>query len=129
MALVGDPVSIGLDVIRIKLGENAYRFVMQFARKKKTSPGTSKKLDEVGALCGLNAREIATASSGTNKNTKFPLWLRFILIVVAFIASFIIVIWVYNATYLPGTLYASLSPKDFQNRLHHSSTLLPSVTM
>ncbi len=130
MALVGDPVSIGLDVIRIKLGENAYRFVMRFARKKKTNPSTSKKLDEVGSLCGLNAREIATASSGANKNTQFPFWLRIFLLAVAFIASFFMIfLAIQMATYLPGTLYASLSPKDFQNRLRHSSTLLPSMAM
>ncbi len=133
MALVGDSVFLGLDVIRSKLGEGAYRFIMRFARKKEISPSTSKKLSAVGSLCGLNAQEIESASNGTSKNTKFPFWLRFVLLAAAFIATSSVILVVLagngNGLYLPGTLYASRRPNDFQNCLLDSSTLSHSATM
>ena len=74
MKLVGDPIRLGLDVVRLKLGENVYRFFMLFARKKEIDPDTSEKLNEVGSLSGLNSSEITEASNGTN-NVRFPFWL------------------------------------------------------
>lgn len=69
MQLVGGPIRLGLDVIREKIGENAYHFVMRFARKSKMDPITFRKLNAVGSLCGLNASEIEEASTGSNETT------------------------------------------------------------
>ena len=117
MALVGDPIRLGLDVIRLKLCETAYRFVMRFARKNKIDPITSKKLDAIGSLCGLNSQEIATASNGT-KHVRFPFWLHVFLIAAAFSAASSVIVFVFSgdgsSLYVPGTDYASLSPNDFQ---------------
>lgn len=133
MALVEDPVRFGLDVIRSKWGEKAYHFVMRFARRRKINPVITEKLDAVGALCGLNAQETAKASNGTAKTTKFPFWLRIVLIVTAFIATSSVIVVVFagdgNGLYLPGTLYASLSPNDFQKGIRASSNLLSSMAM
>ncbi len=117
MALVGDPVGVGLDVIRIRFGENAYRFVMRFARTKKTRPDSSRKLGEVGALCGLNAKEIEEASNGSNETTEYPTWIAVVLFIIASIAiSWSFIMW-QHATYTPGTWYASLSPNDFEKTI------------
>ena len=116
MAFVGDPVRNGLEVVRLKLGETAYRFVMRFARKSDANQNTIKKLDAIGSLCGLNSHEIETASNGT-KNARFPFWLRVFLIAAAFIAASSVIVIALSSSgslYTPGTDYASLSPNDFQ---------------
>ncbi|MDF1538906.1 MAG: hypothetical protein P1Q69_08385 [Candidatus Thorarchaeota archaeon] len=84
-------------------------------KKNKMDPITSKKLKAVDSLCGLNTSEIAEASTGSNETTEYPTWIAAVLFIIASIAiSWSFIMW-RNATYTPGTWYASLSPKDFNN--------------
>lgn len=119
MALVGDSIHIGLNVIRLRLGDNAYRFILNLGQKKQIDTIAAKNLCAIGSLCGLNQQEVEAASGGPIWNTKFPLWLRLLLLIVAFFAASQI-IWIVATgrpygLYIPGTLYASLHPNDFSN--------------
>ncbi len=106
----------GLEVIRLKLGENVYRFVMRFARTNKIDPITSKKLNEVGSLCGLNTSETEEASTGSIASTAFPFCFVVLLgLVAGYVIFWVYFSWQWHATYTPDTLYASLSPNDFDN--------------
>lgn len=98
----------GLEYIRNRFGEGAYRFILRMTRRRRRSHQQSTELVEIGKLVGLNAAETAAAASKTG--VTFPLWLKIILGCIAIVGTVIIV---RQVTYLPGTLYASISPNDF----------------
>lgn len=115
MSWKGDPVLTGLNIVRARFGERAYRFILRFARRREYPSRIPGRLEEIGKLAGLNAEESAAAVVGAKAAAAFPLWLKAVLSAIA-IGGGAFVVW-YVATgqhlYQPGTLYGSLSPNDF----------------
>ena len=93
-----------------------------FIDTKKTS-----KLHELGAQVGLSESEVGTATrTGHYKSAVGMFCTRLILLVVLSFAVFYVLLYALgipltslqpipsNSTYIPGTRYGSLAPKDFR---------------
>ena len=93
-----------------------------FIDQKKTS-----KLHELGAQVGLSESEVGSATrSGHYKSAIGRFCTRLIFLVVLSFVVFYVLLYVIgipltslqpvpsNSTYLPGTRYGSLAPKDFR---------------
>lgn len=114
MSWIGIYAYQGLQIIRSRFGDRFYEFLLRFGKPKNPSKFQMSKLSEVGSLVGLNAMEVNDATARTANSSRFPFWLKILLVVVAIVGGYIIV---RSALYLPGTLYGSIKPDDF-----HEST-------
>jgi len=89
--------------------------MLALLRKKPESPSRRFKLTEMGRLVGLNAVETESATQ-TSHPKKLLSWFWILLIGIgigAFLAQVVAMAYAQvTGQYIPGTLYASISPSD-----------------
>lgn len=120
MSLV-DMIPVGFELLWLSGREGVYTVLSRVFKAQSISPAYKRRIRPLGASVGLSEVEVDEATSGSPNATVLPSWLKWVLvvfIVVVLILSAIAVTgsyvpWSRNPTYVPGTYYASISPKDF----------------
>ncbi len=120
MSLV-DMIPVGIELLRLSGRESVYTILSRVFKAQPISPAYRRRIRPLGASVGLSEAEVDEVISGSPNVTALPSWLKWILvafIVVVLIISGIAVTgshvpWYTNPTYVPGTDYASIRPKDF----------------
>jgi len=112
-----------LDVVSIR-GSRRFLGPMQWLRSFLPRPVLgSEKIELLGAQTGLTpneARDAASTSASKGESIVFKLVVVSVLLFILISAIITSPIGAYinqelfNTTYLPGTLYGSISPKDFR---------------
>lgn len=112
-----------LDVASIR-GSRRFLGPMQWLRSFLTKPVLeSEKIEQLGAQAGLTPNEVqdavsTPASKGESIVFKLVVVIVFLFILISAIITSPIGAYInqelFNTTYLPGTLYGSISPKDFR---------------
>lgn len=105
-------VPIGFEIVRNILGERTSQFILKLGRRKKLKAATTQDLTRIGGLVGLNAAEVSATTGIAQAIMALPRWIKALLMIIAIIAGMYVV---YNVTYIPGTLYASMKPKDLSD--------------
>lgn len=115
MSRFGEYPFQGLQFVRARFGERVYRFILRFGNRRANSKVETGRLMKIGKLVGLNAAETAAAAAASKAVITFPFWLKIILSGIAIAAGGMVIAYFVEANnvYLPGTLYASISPNDF----------------
>lgn len=108
--LLNNPPTIGLDILRIRGGERLYRLVLRIAGVHAVRTMPSKELVRLGAKVGLEASEVEQVAESRPDVNVFPDWLKIILAIIVIVGSFYL--W-QRMTYLPGSLYGAIGPRDF----------------
>ena len=126
MSWLGDNTFRGLEFVRVRFGEQIYRFVLRLGRVRTRKKAANTRLVEIGKLAGLNAAETVAAAAASKAAITFPLWLKFILSGVAVVAGTLVINYYVEThnVYLPGTLYASISPNDFLTYSKESTLIM-----
>jgi len=118
-----EPCLYQLDVVSIR-GSRRFLGPMEWLRSFLTRPILgSKKIELLGAQAGLapnEAREAVGAPVSKGESIVFKLVIGSVLLLILISSIITSPIGAYinqelfNTTYLPGTLYGSISPKDFR---------------
>lgn len=108
--LLNKPPTVGLDILRTRGGERLYRLVLQIAGVPTVRAMPSKELVRLGAKVGLEASELEQVAESRPDVNVLPDWLKIILALVVIVGSYYL--W-RRMTYLPGTLYGAIGPRDF----------------
>jgi len=120
MSLV-DMIPVGIELLRLSGREGVYTILSRVFKAQPISPAYRKRIRPLGASVGLSEVEVDEVISGSPDVAGLPSWLKWVLvafIIVVLILSAIgvtgsYVPWYTNPTYVPGTDYASIRPKDF----------------
>ena len=112
-----------LDMVSIR-GSRRFLGPMQWLRRLLTRPVLgSEKIELLGAQAGLTPNEAQDAvSTPASKGESIVFKLVVGIVLLSILISSIMISPIgayinqelYNTTYLPGTLYGSISPKDFR---------------
>ena len=105
------PPAVGLDILRTRGGDRLYRLVLRIAGVPTIRVIPSNELMRLGAKVGLEASEVEQVAESRPDVNVLPDWLKIILALLVIVGSYYL--W-QRMTYLPGTLYGSISPKDFR---------------
>lgn len=108
--LLNRPPIVGLDILRTRGGDRLYRLVLRIAGIPTIKAMPSKELVRLGAKVGLEASEVEQAAESRPDVNVLPDWLKIILAIVVIAGSYYL--W-RRMTYLPGTLYGAIGPRDF----------------
>ncbi len=108
--LLNKPPSVGLDILRTRGGERLYRLVLRIAGVPTIRAMPSKDLVRLGAKVGLEASELEQVAESRPDVNVLPDWLKPILALIVIVGSYYL--W-QRMTYLPGTLYGTIGPRDF----------------
>ena len=108
--LLSKPPSVGLDILRTRGGDRLYQLVLRIARIPTVRAMPSKELVRLGAKVGLEASEVEQVAESRPDVNVLPDWLKAILALIVIVGSYYL--W-QRMTYLPGTLYGAISPRDF----------------
>jgi hypothetical protein len=108
--LLNKPPTVGLDILRTRGGERLYRLVLQIAGVPTVRAMPSKELVRLGAKVGLEASELEQVAESRPDVNVLPDWLKTILVLIVIAGSYYL--W-RRMTYLPGTLYGAIGPRDF----------------
>ena len=108
--LLDKPPTVGLDILRTRGGDRLYRLVLRIARIPTVRAMPSKELVRLGAKVGLEASEVEQVAESRPDVNVLPDWLKAILALIVIVGSYYL--W-QRMTYLPGTLYGAISPRDF----------------
>ncbi len=108
--LLNKPPTVGLDILRTRGGERLYQLVLQIAGVPTVRAMPSKELVRLGAKVGLEASELEQVAESRPDVNVLPDWLKIILALVVIVGSYYL--W-RRMTYLPGTLYGAIGPRDF----------------
>ncbi|MGY5861501.1 MAG: hypothetical protein RTU09_03940 [Candidatus Thorarchaeota archaeon] len=108
--LLNKPHTIGLDILRTRGGDRLYRFVLRLAGIPTIRAIPSKELVRLGSSVGLEASELEQVAESRPDVNVLPDWLQLILVIIVIFGSYYL--W-RRFTYLPGTLYGSIGPRDF----------------
>ena len=120
MSLV-DMIPVGIELLRLNGRKSVYTFLSRLFKGQPLSPAFRRRIKPLGAGVGLSEAEVDETINGSPNATDLPSWLKWVLvvfIVVVLIFSAVAVTgsyvpWNRNPIYVPGTYYASISPKDF----------------
>ena len=102
--------TVGLDILRTRGGERLYRLVLRIAGVPTIRAMPSKDLVRLGAKVGLEASELEQVAERRPDVDVLPDCLKIILAFIVIVGSFYL--W-RKMTYLPGTLYGAIGPRDF----------------
>ncbi len=108
--LLNNPSSVGLDILRTRGGARLYQLVLRIAGVPTIRAMPSKELVRLGAKVGLEASEVEQVAENRPDANVFPKWLQLILAIIVIAGSYYL--W-RRMTYLPGTLYGAIGPRDF----------------
>ena len=108
--LLNKPPTIGLDILRTRGGERLYRLILRIAGVPTIRAMPSKDLVRLGAKVGLEASELEQVVESRPDVNVLPDWLKIILAFIVIVGSYYL--W-RRMTYLPGTLYGAIGPRDF----------------
>ena len=108
--LLNKSPSVGLDILRTRGGDRLYQLVLRIAGVPTIRAMPSKDLVRLGAKVGLEASELEQVAENRPDVNVLPDWLKIILAVIVIVGSYYL--W-RRMTYLPGTLYGSIGPRDF----------------
>ena len=108
--LLSKPPAVGLDILRTRGGDRLYRLVLRIAGAPTVRAMPSKELVRLGAKVGLEASELEQVAESRPDANVFPEWLKIILAIIVIVGS--LYLW-QKMTYLPGTLYGAIGPRDF----------------
>ena len=125
MSLV-DMIPVGIELLRLSGRDGVYTILSRVFKAQPISLAYRRRIRPLGASVGLSEVEVDEVISGSPNVTGLPTWLKwvlvaFIVVVLVFSAirltgsyvPFVHVPWYENPTYVPGTDYASIRPKDF----------------
>ncbi len=126
MSWIGDLTFQGLEFVRVRFGEHIYRFILRLGRVQSRNRAKNARLVEIGKLAGLNAAETAAAAAAAKAAITFPIWLKVVLSGIAVAAGALVLNYYteVNNVYTPGTLYASINPKDFLSNSQESILIM-----
>ncbi len=116
-----DMIPVGIELLRLSGRDGVYAILSRVFKAQPTPLAYRRRIRPLGASVGLSEAEVDEVISGSSNVTVLPSWLKWGLvafIVVVLILSAIAVTgsyvpWYTNPTYVPGTDYASIRPKDF----------------
>jgi hypothetical protein len=120
MSLV-DMIPVGFELLRLNGRERVYTFLSRVFKDQPISPAYRRRIKPLGSSVGLSESEVDEVIRGSPNVTVLPSWLKWVLVVFIFIVLILSAIvvtgsyvpWHRNPTYVPGTFYASINPKDF----------------
>jgi len=125
MSLV-DMIPVGIELLRLSGREGVYTILSRVFKAQPIPLAYRRRIRPLGASVGLSKSEVDEVISGSPNVTGLPSWMKwvlvaFIVVVLIFIAirltgsyvPFVHVPWYENPTYVPGTDYASIRPRDF----------------
>jgi len=118
---MADMIPVAIELLRLSGRDRVYTILSRVFKDQSISPAYRRRIRPLGASVGLSEVEVDEAISGSPNVTVLPSWLKWVLVVfvvVVLVLSAIAVTgsyvpWYRNPTYVPGTDYASISPKDF----------------
>jgi hypothetical protein len=108
--LLNKPPTVGLDILRTRGGERLYQSVLQIVGVPTVRAMPLKELVRLGAKVGLEASELEQVAESRPDVNVLPDWLKTILVLIVIAGSYYL--W-RRMTYLPGTLYGAIGPRDF----------------
>ncbi len=108
--LLDKPPTVGLDILRTRGGERLYRLILRIAGIPTVRAMPSKELVRLGAKVGLEASEVEQVAESRPDVNVLPDWLKAILALIVIVGSYYLG---RRMTYLPGTLYGAIGPRDF----------------
>jgi hypothetical protein len=111
---------IGLNILQVQGSKRINKVLNYLLNCPQYSSTTQKKLIILGEKVGLSPIEIQPIIQERQQNTKrFPSkwWHWIIMCILALIAIVGVRVLVWNALYVPGTDYGTITPQDFKRRI------------
>ena len=112
----------GLDIVLDRGGERARRFLERLARDTTVSDSVMVRMKQLGSQLGLSEGEVDTTirTSRTRLLIALPIVVVIVLVVIAIIFN---LEQIANYVYIPGTLYGTIRPTDFDGNMRGSKHL------
>jgi hypothetical protein len=112
----------GLDIVLDKGGERVRHFLVGLAKDKPVPNSVMKKIRHLGTQLGLSESEVDTTvhTSRSRLLIALPIVVVIILVIIAIIFNWEQIV---NSIYLPGTLYDTIQPNDFNGNVRGSKNL------